>query len=671
MAEYALSTDLYSFAQITQDYHGWPRSSREGEVVSSMNPGDYIVPKFAQGPTPGPAEGREERQRAYCQAIGLDFDEVRQLYEDTIQWGEAAVPFVLRVTDRLPDQAVKDRAWARVAVEKLVLDYPLATAEFLRLRVIPPELSAQFKGMAAPGRHLQELPAGTAARVLQAGLSGDRGDDLRLYSLVRSAVPADAVDKLTAAGRRAVNGDRAYLVSSDRLFGVHEANAEGGLVALEEPVDESPLALKFLFELAKARQEARDRFPARPGIHAGEQIGELMTQPEPVIAVDNFSQFHDRYVRLAPRLTKALSIIAREGMPDMSGGVELALDTTSDGDEEESVSVDEMVALDGLTVGELRKHLEGVEMPDSVLAEAITALRSGKHLLLSGPPGTGKSTLAEAISRAVVGKNYDVATATADWTTFDTIGGYMPVADGLLEFHPGTVLRCLQDGRWLIIDELNRADIDKAFGPLFTLLAGTATDQPNRGIVLPFQEDGKAIAVRWAEERSDLDDAFVLTPSWRLIGTLNVSDKASLFQLSFAFLRRFAVVDVPLPPQLAYRAWFSSRCEKVPEGQRAHVVDAAMALAHASAERQLGPAILADIANFVDTGLTRTASGANYDDPVAAFLTACRLYAVPQYEGASAEETAAARSAITSVWDEPPADAWAALENALRLVEVS
>ena len=79
---------------------------------------------------------------------------------------------------------------------------------------------------------------------------------------------------------------------------------------------------------------------------------------------------------------------------------------------------------------------------DDVLAESVTALRSAKHLLLGGPPGTGKSTLAEAICRAVVRQQYDVTTGTSDWTTFDTIGGYIPHAEGLA-FEPGVVLRSL------------------------------------------------------------------------------------------------------------------------------------------------------------------------------------------------------------------------------------
>ena len=177
-------------------------------------------------------------------------------------------------------------------------------------------------------------------------------------------------------------------------------------------------------------------------------------------------------------------------------------------------------------------------------------------------------------------------------------------------FEPGVVLRCLQRGRWLVIDELNRADIDKAFGPLFTLLAGTGDDQPNRRVVLAYQRDGKNIEIRWAEKRAGAKGDYVLTPGWRMIGTLNISDKASLFQLSFAFLRRFAVVDVPLPPRDGYAEFFSDALGSAPSlaKLRDKIVDVAMDLAFAS--RELGPAILHDVAQFVRIGL----SGDEYRD---------------------------------------------------------
>ena len=42
----------------------------------------------------------------------------------------------------------------------------------------------------------------------------------------------------------------------------------------------------------------------------------------------------------------------------------------------------------------------GLRLPDSVYANVAAALDAGKHLLLTGAPGAGKTTLALAITRA-------------------------------------------------------------------------------------------------------------------------------------------------------------------------------------------------------------------------------------------------------------------------------
>jgi hypothetical protein len=86
---------------------------------------------------------------------------------------------------------------------------------------------------------------------------------------------------------------------------------------------------------------------------------------------------------------------------------------------------------------------------------------------------------------------------------------------------------------------------------------------------------------------------------------MNVSDKASLFQLSFAFLRRFAVIDAPLPDEPQYRALITSRLgDPVPEAVRAEIIDAAIKITYGPV--RIGPAILLDIAEFTVRGLTVT-----------------------------------------------------------------
>jgi MoxR-like ATPase len=385
--------------------------------------------------------------------------------------------------------------------------------------------------------------------------------------------------------------------------------------------------------------------------------------PSTVIEIDDFSRFYDRYVLLERKITQALDIAGRKA----SATPVLPHEPTDEG----LTEADEAAALHGLSVYAVERELpEGIKLPRAVLAEAVTALRSGKHLLISGPPGTGKSTLAEALGRAVMGNQFDVSTGTADWTTFDTIGGYVPSDDGL-QFEPGLILRALRRGAWVVIDELNRADIDKAFGPLFTLLAGTGDDQPNRRVVLPYRSKGRNLEIRWAKTRSD-DAGYIITPTWRLIGTLNIADKASLFQLSFAFLRRFAMVNVPVPDIDSYRALIKSflSSTELPEQEANEILECSLSLA--LGPRQLGPAILKDMTSFLSHGLVDTASGdVAYDDPVTAFVTAVRLYAVPQYEGADADEVSQALNTVLTSWPDRTGGEMEELQRAFDAVALS
>jgi MoxR-like ATPase len=625
VAEYAISTNLISWvpAHAEKSIFGWPQDGAEGEAVESMGPGDLLIPKFAQNPDYRRHGSQADYVRGICEVLELDYEEQLAAYQQVVAGGAGAVPFIWRVTKNLGDDDgfPSGEPWATVAIEVEKLEHPISTSEFLRLRVIPIDVARQFKATAATGRHVQALPDGTASAVRGAGKSETRGPEaLRRLSLVKAASPEEGAEFLASADRGPDSGDLAYLVTEENMPGLYEAGSSGALAQRPEGefVARRPGGLLDLFERAIERKVPSDGFTNWNALRSGEDLAAFMASDELVHDLGEFTHFYDRFVILPRRVSLALEIAARPAPPEPPPPV---IEPEDEEDEPEQV---ELESLHGLTASSVEAQLGDVKLPKRVLAEAVTAIRSGKHLLLSGPPGTGKSRLATALCRAVVSDSFDMATATADWTTFDTIGGYIPRAGGALDFEPGIVLRALQRGNWLIIDELNRADIDKAFGPLFTLLSGSGDlDGAGQDVVLPFKRAEKNVRIVWAERREDASSPYALTPVWRLVGTLNVRDKATLFQLGFAFLRRFAVVDVPLPAEDAYRQLFAGWLDKVEGDEREKILEAAMKLAFGP--RQLGPAILKDIGRFTSMGRTETETseeGAPYGDSVDAFLTA-------------------------------------------------
>jgi hypothetical protein len=242
----------------------------------------------------------------------------------------------------------------------------------------------------------------------------------------------------------------------------------------------------------------------------------------------------------------------------------------------------------------LRELGEELLIDPQTVHRIARSLLAGRHIVLSGPPGTGKTALAERLpillwreapqTFRVVTTNLNdppvtsrtehrqgylpvLVTATEDWGVRDVMWGIAPVlsAEGAPRYTiqyghvTRTVLRHYAaggDGRqllgaptvwtrrdinhddkryrgaWLVIDEFNRAPIDAAFGSLLTALSGS----DNRQIEVPSSDS--------------LDVAVPLPADFRIIGTLNSFDRHFLNQISEALKRRFDFIDV-LPPAFA------------------------------------------------------------------------------------------------------------------------
>ncbi|MEO1948780.1 AAA family ATPase [Thioclava sp.] len=216
-----------------------------------------------------------------------------------------------------------------------------------------------------------------------------------------------------------------------------------------------------------------------------------------------------------------------------------------DDDDDEAADDDEIVAPASLHIPEM-SDLLGIDA--AVYRQINAALASGKqHIMLYGPPGTGKTTLARHIATVLTGGKWTLVTGSSDWSSQDIIGGYQPVGSGSVAFIPGVLLRRFD--RPLIIDELNRCDIDKVIGPLFTVLSGQQTTLPYRVDIE--DKDSLQYVILPETKPSAAAHEFAPGPHWRLVATINSIDKASLYQMSYALARRFGWVYVDAPRDTA------------------------------------------------------------------------------------------------------------------------
>ena len=86
------------------------------------------------------------------------------------------------------------------------------------------------------------------------------------------------------------------------------------------------------------------------------------------------------------------------------------------------------------TASELKLGIEKIQeellIDSDTIQEIVINLASGRHVLLAGPVGTGKTQLAILIPKTFWvndgGYYSEVHTATADWSTQDVIGGIVP-----------------------------------------------------------------------------------------------------------------------------------------------------------------------------------------------------------------------------------------------------
>jgi MoxR-like ATPase len=147
----------------------------------------------------------------------------------------------------------------------------------------------------------------------------------------------------------------------------------------------------------------------------------------------------------------------------------------------------------------------------------LTALTTGRHVLLEGPPGTSKSTILRTIAEEM-GVPFLFITANSGLTSTKLLGHFDParaLAEGYKPeyFEYGPLTRAMREGALLYIEEFNRLP-DETTNVFITAIS-------EREVVVPNLESIKAL------------------PAFRIVAAMNPYDEVGTSLVSRALRDRF------------------------------------------------------------------------------------------------------------------------------------
>ncbi len=188
--------------------------------------------------------------------------------------------------------------------------------------------------------------------------------------------------------------------------------------------------------------------------------------------------------------------------------------------------------------------LDQLFMSEKNFDEILRQLRRKKNLILQGPPGVGKTfvaqTLAFALMEEIDRDRLQLVQFHQSYGYEEFIQGLRPNLNGAYELRAGVFLSFCRAAAadptrpWVfIVDEINRGNLSKIFGELMMLIEADK------------REIGYAMPLAYADAEHP---KFFIPPNVHLIGLMNTADR-SLAMVDYALRRRFAFFS--LRPEIA------------------------------------------------------------------------------------------------------------------------
>ncbi|MED5372374.1 MAG: MoxR family ATPase [Myxococcota bacterium] len=233
----------------------------------------------------------------------------------------------------------------------------------------------------------------------------------------------------------------------------------------------------------------------------------------------------------------------------------------------------------------------GIVGRERELTDLLACIQAGRHVLLEGPVGVGKTAIAKAIS-AALGRGFQRVDGDGRYTESRLVGQFDPPM--VLErgyqreaFQPGPLLRAMQDGGVLLLNELNRMP------------------EGVQNVLLPALDEGLVLVPHIGAMHAA--DGFVV------IATQNPAEFVATGDLSEALQDRFELVKLDYQSEEEERDIVLGQARHTPS---AEIVQRAVAIARATRQDprvRRGASVraaiaIADIAVKLDGDVDRAAA---------------------------------------------------------------